>query len=365
VQGVCLVLAVLVLAGCEQEVAKKAPAARLVNTMRVADTTGLMERSFAGRASAGQEVNLSFRVSGPLLAFPVDVGDEVKEGDLAARMDPADFETALRTVQGQLEREQAVVTRAQADLARLEKIMREDAGATSQAAIDRARQARDSARAGARSVQAAVQTAKDQLRYTELRAPFDGVIVETYVDNFETVVAKQPVLRLLDPSSIEFLISVPEGLIGLAPYVEQVLVEFDALPGVKVPAQVKEIGREATQATRTYPVTLLMAQPSDGEILPGMAGKANIVGRPPEDSDEVGLEVPATAVFKGDDAEKSYVWVVDETSKTLSRREVQVGGLSRFGMRVTAGLKPGELIVTKGVHSVADGQQVRIMKTSS
>ncbi len=57
--------------------------------------------------------------------------------------------------------------------------------------------------------------------------------------------------------------------------------------------------------------------------------------------------------------------MVDETSKTLGRREVEVGGLSRFGVRVTAGLKPGELIVIRGVHSVAEGQQVRIQDSAS
>lgn len=92
-----------------------------------------------------------------------------------------------------------------------------------------------------------------------------------------------------------------------------------------------------------------------------MAGKADVVGRPPKDHEGVGIEIPATAVFTGDEPEKSYVWVVDETSKTLSRREIAVGGLSRFGTRVTAGLQPGEFIVTKGVHSVADGQQIRIL----
>jgi len=359
--AVALLIPLLLLGACEQKVVEKEAAPRLVNAMRVADTTALMERAFSGRASAGQEVNLSFRVSGPLLAFPVKVGDEVKQGDIVVRMDPQDYETALRTVQGQLEGEQARATRARADFTRLENIQKEDPGATSQAAIDRAKQVFDSARASARSMQAAVQTAKDQLRYTELAAPFAGVVVETYVENFETVIPKQPILRLLDPSSIEFVISVPESLIGLAPYVETIEVEFDALPGVKVPATVKEIGREATQATRTYPATLVMEQPPGAEILPGMAGSASIVTRPPTDSGQVGVEIPATAVFTGDDMTKSYVWVIDESTKTLSRREVEVGGLSRFGTRVQAGLEPGEWIVIKGVHSVAEGDEVRIL----
>jgi multidrug efflux pump subunit AcrA (membrane-fusion protein) len=105
-----------------------------------------------------------------------------------------------------------------------------------------------------------------------------------------------------------------------------------------------------------------MDQPEGTEILPGMAGKAQIISQPPQDSGQVGIEVPATAVFTGEDMTRSYVWVIDETNKTLSRREVEVGGLSRFGTRITSGLAPGEWIVTKGVHSVEQGETVRILE---
>jgi RND family efflux transporter MFP subunit len=355
-----LVSLVLLVTACGPEPEKKT-IIRPVKAMRVADSSGLMERAFPGRAKAGLEVNLSFRVSGPLIAFPASVGDEIKAGEVVARIDPTDYETALRTLEGQLARGQAIAKRARADVARNENIRKQDPGAISQAAIDRSREALDAASASVRSLRASVKTASDRLSYTELKAPFDGVVVETYAENFETVISKQPILRLLNPESIEFVINVPENLIGLAPYLESIVVNFDALPGIDVPADVKEIGKEASQATRTYPVTLVMKQPPGAEILPGMAGKAYAVGRPPKDHEQVGIQIPATAVFTGAEPGKSYVWIVDESSKTLSRREVEVGGLSRFGTRIRAGLEPGELIVVKGVHSVSDGQQVRIL----
>ena len=359
-RALILLIPAMLLAGCEQKAPEPQPP-RLVNAMRIADTSGFAERSFPGRARAGKEVNRSFRVSGPLIAFPVSVGDEVKAGDILARIDPKDFENELATLEGQLSREQAKAKRTQADLTRLQNIFEQDPGATSQSAIDRAVQARDSARASVRSLQATVQKARDQLSYTELKAPFDGTVVETYVENFETVVAKQPILRVLDPSSIEFVVSVPESLITLAPYVTGSTVTFDALPGIEIPAKIKEIGKEASQATRTYPVTLVMEQPEGAEILPGMAGQASITSRPPEDSALVGIQVPATAVFTGADRSKNFVWVVDESTNTLSRREVELGQLARFGVLIKAGLEAGEWIVVKGVHSVKEGQQVRIL----
>ena len=61
------------------------------------------------------------------------------------------------------------------------------------------------------------------------------------------------------------------------------------------------------------------------EILPGMAGSARVTARRPEGSEDAGLEIPATAVCSAEDPEKSYVWVVDEASNKLSRREIEAG----------------------------------------
>lgn len=366
-RGSVAVLAVLsislTLAACTQE-APPPPAVKSVFALRIENLGEFAERSFPGRARAGQQVNRSFRVAGPLIEFPVSVGDEVEEGQLLARIDPKDYVNRLGTLEGQLDRAQSVLTRAESDLRRIRNVFREDPGATSEVAVDRAQQVRDSAAAGVSSLQASVEEARDQLDYTNLRAPFDGVVVETYVENFETVVPRQPVLRVLDPSSIEFVVQVPENLIGLAPYVESVEVNFDALPGVVVEAAIKEIGREASQATRTYPVTIVMNQPEGAEILPGMAGEATVTSRPPADHalGLVGIDIPMTAVFNPDESGQTFVWVIDAEAGTISRREINLGKLSRLGVLVDSGLSSGEWIVTKGVNTLREGQQVRILE---
>jgi RND family efflux transporter MFP subunit len=331
-----------------------------VPAIRVADAGEFSTTPFPGRARAGQEVNLSFRVSGPLLEFPVNVGDQVKAGQLLVQMDPQDYISALGTVTGQLNSAKAAAKRAEADFGRINNVFKEDPGATSQTALDLARAGRDTSRATVNSLTSAVKTAQAQLDYTSLQAPFAGVVVATYVENFETVVAKQPILRLLDPSSIEFVVSVPENLIGYAPLVDSVVVTFDALPGVEVPAKIKEIGREASQATRTYPVTLVMNQPDGKQILAGMAGSAAVSARLPDAAALTGIEIPAPAVFSGEDPSKSYVWVIDEASKTLQRREVTVGRLSNTGILIQSGLAVGDWVVVRGANSVSEGQQVRI-----
>jgi RND family efflux transporter MFP subunit len=171
----------------------------------------------------------------------------------------------------------------------------------------------------------------------------------------------QLVLRIVDSKRIEFTISVPENQIGYAPYITSVHVSFDALPGIKVTAVIKEISKEASQATRTYPVTLVMDQPEGVEILPGMAGEALLEAELPEDSVSVGMQIPTTALFTEDDTEKSYVWVIDQATNTLERREVQTGELSEFGILIRFGLEAGEWVVVAGASLLSAGEEVKVL----
>ncbi len=356
----CLIAIALPVAGCAPEPETARPP-RSVKAMQVVAPSTIGSRSFPGRAEAGQEVNLSFRVAGPLIELPVDVGDRVKRGDVVARVDPTDYESAVAGLEGQLQAAQAAANRARADFTRIDKTFREDPGATTEMALDRARQLRDSTAATVRGLGATVEGARDQLSYTSLSVPFDGAVVETYVENFETVIAKQPILRIVDPTRIEFTISVPENQIVYAPYVTGATVSFDALPGVKIPAMIKEIGKEASQAARTFPVTLAMDQPEGAEILPGMAGEALIEADLPEKSARIGIQIPTTALFAEDDPEKSYVWVIDQATNTLERREVEPGDFSEFGVLIKSGLQAGEWVVVAGASLLSAGEEVSIL----
>jgi RND family efflux transporter MFP subunit len=356
-------LALLVLLALLPGCAKEAPeeTVRPVRTMEVTHPSELAERAFPGQARAGNQVDMSFRVSGPLVERSVDRGDKVKKGDILARIDPRDFESEIQSVGGQLERARAALTRAQADYDRLIRVQQEDPGATSQSMVDLALAGRDQAQASVRSLEGTLKRSRDRLQDTYLRAPFDGEVVATYVENFEDVLPKQPVVRVLGKGRMEFDISVPENLISHAPYVESVVLRFDAFPGRELEGEVKEVGTEASAGTRTFPVTLAFDQPDDIKVLSGMAGEATVTARLPEDQAAAGIEVPVSAVFSPGEAGDSFVWIVDTTSNTVSKRQVEVGELTAFGIQVVSGLEPGETIATAGVNFLQEGQEVRIM----
>lgn len=361
---VLIVIVILSISSCAKEEAEEKQIIRPVRTFQIPSSSQFLQQNFPGRAKATQEVDLAFRVSGPLITFPVDVGDTVKAGDIVARIDPRDFEVNVKTAEGKLDSARAASRRADSEYQRELNILKQDPGATSQAAVDRKREQRDKEIANIKTFAAAVESAKDQLEYTYLRAPYDGNVVRKYVENFEDVQAKEPIVRILDDSSIEMVVSVPESLISIAPYVKDIKVVFDPFPDTEISAHIKEIGTEASFTTRTYPVTLVMQQPEGIKILPGMAGKAS--GTPPKDRDGVklGIEIPVTAVFTDEASGDSFVWMIDETSLTVSKKQIQVDKLGDRGIRIISGLNEGELIASAGVNYLFEGQKVKLLQTT-
>ncbi len=404
----CSLLA-LTLAGCSEPAAE--PAVRPVRAIKVGDVEAIQGRWYPGRAEAAGIVELSFRVSGPLVALPVRVGEALKTGDLIAAIDPSDFQTAVDLAKGNLERARsqllamergarpeeieqlraalaearAIALAAQAEFDRNSELLPSRAISRSQFDLSLAQRDRSAAqvkiaeanleigRVGAReedllakraeiqALQATVTDADNRLKYTRLLAPFDGNIAARFVENFQTIQAKQPVVRLIDSTRIEVTVQLPESVIALVPLVQDVTCQFDALPGQEFTGRITEVGTEASQSTRTFPVTVQVDQPEDAKIRPGMAGRVR--GNPREsDADRpIAIVVPVSAVFAFGAEKQSHVWVVDEFSQTVTRRPVTTAELTSGGIRVTEGLQVGEWVVTAGVETLEEGRKVRRM----
>lgn len=341
------------------------PQPKKVKAIQLGDVSALVERNFPGRARAAQEVNLSFRVSGPLVEFPVDVGDAVMEGDLIARIDPTDFESRVQSMRGKLQQAISARDLAAAEFKRAADIRKKNPDLISASEYDKRVGDRNTTQAQVQELESTLKLAEDDLGHTFLTAPFDGVIAAKYVENFENVLAKRSIARVLDTDRIEVVVHIPERLIIYAPYVLSATVTFEAIPDIMLEATVKEIGSEASMVTRTYPVTLIMDQPDGVKIKPGMAANTKLIGRPPEEAREVGMSIPATALLGGDNANDSYVFVVNEKDMTLEKRQVELSVLSATGILVKSGLQAGDWLVVAGVHSISDGQEVRILDATA
>ncbi len=337
----------LLSSGCADDPLPEREVIRPVKALKIADYAGFFERSFPGTAQATQEVELAFDVQGTVIERPVNIGDRIEAGQLVVKIDPRDFRARVRSAEAQLAEHTANFARAE-DLLKREFISR--------AEYDRLEATKEVSESD-------VLIARKALSDTVLNAPFDGVITRLYVENFEAIMAKQPMARLVDNSRIEFVVNIPEQYISLVPQVRNLRVRFDAFEDVEISAEIKEISREASQATRTYAVNLIMDQPENAEILPGMAGVARGATQLSEAEQNRRVEVPVTAVFSPDATDQSFVWIIEETSMTVKRRAVIVESLSDTGVTIGEGLQPGEWIATAGVHYLEEGQKISILDT--
>lgn len=300
---------------------------------------------FSGKAKATREINVAFEVSGRIVELKVQVGDRIEKGQELASLDPRDYANAVEIAAAEVER-------SKAQFERIERAFESKAVSAQDVT---------NARAQASAAAAAHKIALKQLEDTTIRAPFTGRIAATYVENFENVLAKQKVARLINLSQVEMTVDLPERLIPNVPYVDSIEVVFAPFPDTKLNATVKEVGSEASQLTRTYPVTLIMDQPKDVTILPGMAGEAVGSASLPPERLAAGITIPTSAVVATEEGE-SFVWIIDPESNKVSRQVVTVDRLSQYGLVVTDGLKPQQWVVTAGANSLREGQKVRIFE---
>lgn len=339
-----LIIVSILLLSCGEN-NNKHPSAQIrpVKAIQIVSSKLFTGRYFPGKAKATQEVNLSFNEGGSLIELPIKIGDKVKKGALLAKLDPRDFEAKFKSAEAEVTRDELNYLRAK-ELVGKGHISKSDY---------------DLLQAKVSVSQANMDLAKRALSDSTIKAPFDGQIADLYIENYQTVSKQQVIARLLDISQIEMVIQIPESAISLIPFAKDIVVQFDAFPDHLIPAQIKEISNEASPDTRTYPVTLIMRQPTDIEVLPGMAGK--VKGRIESKSIvQNTLNIPASALMtKGDN--KSYVWVIDTKTNQVHQRQVTIDGLSATGISILSGLQAEEWIVTAGVNSLDEGETVTIL----
>lgn len=358
---ICLLLCVWTVTACGQKTeGPKAALVRPVKAITLESQSLAKARKFPGRVRAHRRADLSFKVAGRLLALPAEEGVDIRKDQLLARLDPRDLQTQLDSARGQIAKANAALGLAQTEYQRVIKIQKEDAGAVSQSLIDQRRDGVNRARAEIQSLQAAVDAAKLNLSYTELRAPFDGVVSKRYVNNFQDVQPKEIILHVDDVSTIEVLVDVPENVVALLRQgVEaDIVAEFPTAPGKKYPLKIYEYSTRADSRTQTFQVTLHMAQPEEIHVLPGMTATV-AASRKSEGQTKDVFTLPAIAVF-ADNAGKAHVWVIGGDDQTVEQRAVTTADLTgAANIQITTGLKSGETVAVSGVSQLRAGMQVR------
>jgi RND family efflux transporter MFP subunit len=366
-----IALSFLSLTACskkEQEQPKVA-VARPIKLMTIGDVSsssnnGTQTRKLPGTVKATDHVDLAFQVAGTLIDLPIKEGQRVKKGDLVARLDTRDFESNLNNAKGVLAKANASVGYANAEYQRYRSIKTTDAGAVSDSMVSLKNTSLKVAKADLQSATAGLAIAQDQLDYTNLRAPFSGIVARKYADNFQEIKAKDPVVSIQNISDIDITIDVPEMMMTpIRTTHPKVFAEFAADSSRRFELKLKETALQADSQTQTYRVVLSMPAPTGIRILSGMTATVSIEFAEANVNSVVesatNTIIPLIAVL-ADNANKSTVWVVDAKTMMVHRREVKTGELSGSdSIRISSGLKDGEIIAVSGVSKLQENQVVR------
>lgn len=364
---------VVLLAGCAREVEAPPPEVRPVRTVTVAPRAADNSVMLTGTVQAQNEINLSFRIGGRLVERTVDVGDNVRRGQLVARLDPQNEESSLQSVRAQLAGANAQLVEARSNYERMRDLVAEDA--VSRAQFEQAQAMLQSAEAQIVSLQGQVALAQTRLSDTRLTSDVAGVVTARGPEPGEVVSAGRMVVQVARENARDAVFDVPAQIKDAAPLDPRAVVapgkagpaagagKYDlsvALamdPTVSAVGRVREVSPRADPVTGTFAVRVRLIDPP-----PAMRLGSTVTGRMKLASAPA-LQVPATALVRADG--KTAVWVVDTASGTVSLRSIELGNADADNVQVASGLKPGDVVVTAGVQALRPGQKVRLLETRS
>lgn len=347
-----LVLGVTLVTGCEKAAVEPRTVVAPVAIAEVHMAQSAPQLIFPAVAAAADKSSLSFRVQGEVSFIGVRPGDQVKKGQLLARIDPTDYKLEVDDAQ-------AKFNVSDSQYRRSAKLVKQ--GFLPQSQFDELKAQRRIAKAN-------LDYAKLNLGFTELKAPFSGVISRVPVEQFESVQIGQLVMNLHLADKVDIIIQAPDLI-----YSQSTAVEVqESQPGATIlledgsefKAYLKEFTTEPDPDLGSFLVTLSMPMPKDRFILDGMAVEVKADAQKLKVYPKGEAVIPLEAIFNedGDDLamDNKFVWVVNDDN-TVTKRKVVTDKVVPEGVRLLEGLETGEHIVVEGANRLREGQSVTIV----
>ncbi|MCE3001160.1 MAG: efflux RND transporter periplasmic adaptor subunit [Xanthomonadaceae bacterium] len=292
-----------------------------------------------GRLESADELRLAFKVTGVIAEMAVDAGDNVRAGEVLARLDRTETGAAV-------ERAAQALAKAERDLARAEEVFAR--GLVAKEARDNAATARDIAAADLRA-------ARFNQQFATVVAPAAGRVKARLAEAGEIVAAGQTVLTLAGESKGWLLRAALADREALRLAVgDPAEVRVDALPGRRFEATVARIAGAADAATGTLDVEFNVVD-ADGLLRSGLI--ARIAATPADAADT--LSVPVSALLRAEGAEGRVLVVADGRAVA---REVRLGAIADGRVAVLEGLAATDAVVVAGAAYVDDGEAVRLVQ---
>ena len=357
IQKSCLAVLLITLTAC-QDKAEVVEQIRALKVFTVTELADGRQRRFPGIVHATDSAALSFEVGGKVQQVTVDIGDQVKKGQLLADLDTEPYKLDVQAAEADLATARSEYKNMKLQFERVDELV--DKGFVSRARWDAAMAARDTARNQINFAVSKLNLAKRDLRLTTLTAPFDGSIAARSVDPHVKVHPGQKLFEINADGAMEVQFDISETIIAQMHLGMPVSVKFPTLQGKFSEGRISFIGSAAGTAN-AFPVKAdLFDLPA--QIKPGMTADVDFILR--DDNLTAGYLVPLAAVAPGDDTAFGYVFIYDpETSKVRKTPiEIPKDSAQDNMVQISKGVSAGDQIAVAGVSFLNDGQQVKLMQ---
>ncbi len=352
-----LLLAIALFAGCKEKNTPSRPAPS-VELAVVAEAPIVEYISAVGAIKAYDEVALVARVEGFLQKRNFKEGQAVKQGELLYEIEPVLYEAEVRAAQANLDKANAALRNAEEDYKRQSGLRQKDA--TSERTYENAEARRDEAKADAEVCKAKLITARQNLEYTRITAPFNGWIGLSAISEGNLVSpasgALASVVRI-DRVRLEFVINEMDLLM-----LQQYQKPDGAPPEVRIrlflqngmeypePGKLSFWNNQINPSTGTLKLQAVFENPKE-QLLPGMFARVRL--EPAKAKNK--LLVPLKALMA--DQAGSYVYTVDNQNKVV-RKTIETSFQDDQNAVVTKNLNAGERVIVDGLQKVRPGQVV-------
>lgn len=343
-------IALLMLNGCGQAPAMTSQTAsqkldRPVQVMFLDDSQQSNVRHFSGVLESNHTAHLAFKVAGTIEQILVNTGDSVEQGQVLARLEPHDYQVNVIELKARKAEAEAAYQLAEVELARVKQAIADDA--ISKVNLDRAQSGYNRSKAMLQVVEQNLQKAEDSLAYTELKAPFSGVIGAKNQQAFEQTAPGNPLFSLHQLGQMKAVIDVPENLMHLFELNPNALVSWQDQP-TAVKAHLTAKNTLADPIKQTYQVEFGLNQAVTA--LPGKTVKVEVTSS----TDTASFCVPYGAITGEQQQHSVFVIKQHRAVKTA----VSVNSLQANSACVTGELAVGDALVTAGVDYLKADQVV-------
>ena len=339
-----------VLAACAKSEAPPEPI-RAVKVMTVG-TSGLQTGAeFSGEVRPRIESRLGFRVAGKIIKRQAELGQHVKAGDVLAQLDPQDYRLAADAARAQVAAASTNRDLAAGDFKRYQALC--DQNYISGAELERRETTLKAAPAQLEQAQAQLSSQGNQAKYTNLVADVSGVVTAIEAEPGQVVTAGSPVVRIAQDGARDVVFSVPEDkVVALKPGTDVALRLWAG--NAPLAGKIREVAASADPVTRTYAVKVALESAQQ----PPLGATVTVFPQALSHTGVVAIKLPTSALRQ--EGKGTAVWVVDKSTMTVKAQPIEIASADGNEAIVAAGLRPGQLVVSAGVHVLSPGQKVTI-----